>query len=102
MQVLFSLISTVTNSSKRAKGLVNTIRTFAKWWIRVGYFTQQQLESISRVVRQVTKESNYKAATSLRVQSKLYCRTDDSAGGKFPHTIEFQPSQLNYRSTKIW
>jgi len=82
--IIRTYLSSATNSSKRAKGLVTTIRTFVKWGIGTGYFTTQQFESISRVVWQPPKGSDYKAAPSRREQSKLYFGTDDSAGGQVP------------------
>ena len=82
--VIRTYLSSATNSSKRAKGLLSTIRTFVKWGIGAGYFSSSQLESISRVVWQAPKGSNYKAAPSRREQSKLYFGNDDSAGGQVP------------------
>jgi hypothetical protein len=82
--VVRTYLSNATNSSKRAKGLLGTIRTFVKWGIGAGYFTSAQLESISRVVWQAPKGSNYKAAPSRREQSKLHFGNDDSAGGQVP------------------
>ena len=82
--VIRTYLSNATNSSKRAKGLLGTIRTFVKWGIGAGYFTSAQLETISRVVWQAPKGSNYKAAPSRREQSKLHFGTDDSAGGQVP------------------
>lgn len=77
-------LSNATNSSKRAKGLLVTIRTFIKWGIGAGYFTTAQLETVSRVVWRAPEGSNYKAAPSRREQSKLHFGTDDSAGGQVP------------------
>ena len=82
--VVRTYLSNATNSSKRAKGLLGTIRTFVKWGIGAGYFSTSQLESISRVVWQAPKGSNYKAAPSRREQSKLHFGNDDSAGGQVP------------------
>ena len=82
--VIRTYLSNATNSSKRAKGLLGTVRTFIKWGIGAGYFSTSQLESISRVVWQAPKGSNYKAAPSRREQSKLHFGTDDSAGGQVP------------------
>jgi hypothetical protein len=61
-----------------------TIRTFIKWGIGAGYFTNAQLETVSRVVWRAPEGSNYKAAPSRREQSKLHFGTDDSAGGQVP------------------
>jgi hypothetical protein len=77
-------LTNATNSSKRAKGLLVTIRTFIKWGIGTGYFTTAQLETASRVVWRAPEGSNYKAAPSRREQSKLHFGTDDSAGGQVP------------------
>jgi hypothetical protein len=82
--VIRTYLADATASSKRAKGLLGTVRTFVKWGIGAGYFTSSQLESISRVVWQAPKGSNYKAAPSRREQSKLYFGTEDSAGGQVP------------------
>ena len=77
-------LANATNSSKRAKGLIGTVKTFIKWGIGAGYFSTPQLESISRVVWQAPKGTNYKAAPSRREQSKLHFGTDNSAGGQVP------------------
>jgi integrase len=82
--VIRSYLTSATNSSKRAKGLLVTIRTFIKWGIGTGYFTTAQLETVSRVVWRAPEGSNYKAAPSRREQSKLHFGTDDSAGGQVP------------------
>ena len=82
--VIRSYLTNATNSSKRAKGLLVTIRTFIKWGIGTGYFTTAQLETVSRVVWRAPEGSNYKAAPSRREQSKLHFGTDDSAGGQVP------------------
>jgi hypothetical protein len=82
--VVRTYLASATNSSKRAKGLVGTVRTFVKWGIGAGYFATAQFESISRVVWQAPKGSNYKAAPSRREQSKLHFGTEDSAGGQVP------------------
>jgi integrase len=82
--VMRSYLATATNSSKRAKGLIGTVRTFIKWGIGAGYFSTAQWESISRVVWQAPKGSNYKEAPSRREQSKLHYGTDNSAGGQVP------------------
>lgn len=82
--VIRTFLSSATNSSKRAKSILTTIRTFVKWGIGTGYFSNQQHESISRVAWQAPKGSNYKAAPSRREQSKLHFGTDDSAGGQVP------------------
>ena len=82
--VIRSYLTNATNSSKRAKGLLVTIRTFIKWGIGAGYFTTAQLETTSRVVWRAPAGSNYKAAPSRREQSKLHFGTDDSAGGQVP------------------
>lgn len=82
--VMRTYLADATNSSKRAKGLIGTVRTFIKWGIGTGYFSTAQLESISRVVWQAPKGSNYKAAPSRREQSKLHFGTDNSAGGQVP------------------
>ena len=82
--VIRSYLTNATNSSKRAKGLLVTIRTFIKWGIGAGYFTTAQLETVSRVVWRAPEGSNYKAAPSRREQSKLHFGTDDSAGGQVP------------------
>jgi hypothetical protein len=82
--VIRTYLTNATNSSKRAKGLLVTIRTFIKWGIGTGYFTTAQLETVSRVVWRAPEGSNYKAAPSRREQSKLHFGTDDSAGGQVP------------------
>ena len=82
--VVRTYLANATKSSKRAKGLLGTVRTFVKWGIGAGYFTTAQLESISRVVWHAPPGSNYKAAPSRREQSKLHFGTDDSAGGQVP------------------
>ncbi|MCE2767856.1 MAG: hypothetical protein LW628_13225 [Fimbriimonadaceae bacterium] len=82
--VIRTYLTNATNSSKRAKGLRSTIRTFVKWGIGAGYFSPSQLESIARGVWQAPKGSNYKAAPTRREQSKLHFGTDESAGGQVP------------------
>ena len=82
--VMRAYLASATNSSKRAKGLIGTVRTFIKWGIGAGYFSTLQMESISRVVWQAPKGSNYKAAPSRREQSKLHFGTDNIAGGQVP------------------
>jgi len=82
--VVRKFLSTATKSSKRAKGILTTVRTFVKWGIGTGYFTNEQLETISSVVWAAPKGSNYKAAPSRREQSKLHFGTEDIAGGEVP------------------
>jgi hypothetical protein len=77
-------LKVATNSGKRAKGMLGVIRTFTKWGIGAGYFTTQQLESVSQVVWAPPAGKNYKTAPSRREQSKLHFGTEESAGGEVP------------------
>lgn len=79
-----TFLSTATKSSKRAKGILTTVRTFVKWGIGTGYFTTKQSEAIATVVWAAPKGSNYKAPLSRREQSKLHFGTEDIAGGEVP------------------
>lgn len=80
--VIRRYIDNATASSKRAKGMLGTVRTFIKWGVGAGYFTSGQLDSISHVVWSPPKGSNYQAAPSRRAQSKLHFGTADSPGGE--------------------
>ena len=79
-----TFLSTATKSSKRAKGILTTVRTFVKWGIGTGYFSTKQFDAVATVVWAAPKGSNYKAPLSRREQSKLHFGTDDIAGGEVP------------------